>query len=295
MGWRTRRLTLLRDATPLREWGHSATMVHTDGRSKIVEILKVIRIRFAPLHADLQLYDERPGLRYGGITLIQVAFAAGTIHLMKATRSGPHRRASFTDMTEFDACMSALRTMGLTWKSATQSESILGQLREEWCPQEARPPVSDEQSAAAIGVKALLERNPGMVEELRKLGWAPPSEQPLGLDQSQGYMQVQPPGTSNAVMGVGEGNGLGLSQVDLSGQGGSGFQVSWTQNARQRTDTQDMLISGSPMDGVGDNSFDMPGMSFWETLFAPQNGAAGDGLSFPSAGGDLWSLNGRSG
>jgi hypothetical protein len=198
-------------------------------------------------------------------------------------------------MTEFDACMSALRAMSLTWKSASQSESILGQLREEWCPQELAP-VRDEQTAAG-GIQALLERNPAMVDELRRLGWAPPAEQGQAKVhmQGQGHMQLQTPMMGSSSTTMSHGDGLPMPDVGLTGQGVNGFQVRHFSTRQTGVDRQDMMVTGTPLDGISENSFDMPGMSFWETLFAPQNGAAGDGLSFPSAGGDLWSLNGRSG
>lgn len=98
---------------------------------------------------------------------MQVAFAAGTVHLMKAARPSIRGKG----LGDFESCMAALRIMGQTWKSARQSEAILGQLRDEWCP---RSTVNGVDRNELSGAKALLERNPRLAEELQQLGWAPP-------------------------------------------------------------------------------------------------------------------------
>lgn len=78
------------------------------------------------------MHRTSPGLKYSVITLTQVAFLAGTVHLLSAINAeqkAPKKAA--TALAACQACEKALDEM--TWKCAAQSAEILRRLRAEWC------------------------------------------------------------------------------------------------------------------------------------------------------------------
>lgn len=80
------------------------------------------------------MHRVSPSLRYSTITLTQVAFLAGTVHLLSAINSGADAPKRFaTSLAASEDCQRALREMGQSWKCATQSAEILRRLTEEWC------------------------------------------------------------------------------------------------------------------------------------------------------------------
>jgi hypothetical protein len=79
------------------------------------------------------MHRVSPGLRYSTITLTQLTFLAGTVHLLSAINSGDAPKRHATSLAASDSCQRALREMGQSWKCATQSAEILRRLTEEWC------------------------------------------------------------------------------------------------------------------------------------------------------------------
>src|SRR3954453_15054857 len=65
--------------------------------------------------------------------MTQVAFTAGTIHLLTAVQTGPRApRLVSQSVTAVQACIDALNQMGRSWKCAKQSETILTGLFNEY-------------------------------------------------------------------------------------------------------------------------------------------------------------------
>ena len=88
------------------------------------------------LAAWRRLYE----LRYVPITMVQIAFIAGTTCLLKAIQSvnmPEKRRTSLEGVTEI---IRALSEMGTTWKSALQSADALKVLRREQVSANERSP-----------------------------------------------------------------------------------------------------------------------------------------------------------
>ena len=88
------------------------------------------------LAAWRRLYE----LRYVPITVVQIAFIAGTTCLLKAIQSAnmpEKRRTSLEGVTEI---IRALSEMGTTWKSALQSADALKVLRREQVSGNERSP-----------------------------------------------------------------------------------------------------------------------------------------------------------
>lgn len=83
------------------------------------------------------MHRVSPGLRYSTITLTQVTFLAGTVHLLSAINSPDAPRRFATSLAASEDCQRALREMGQSWKCATQSAEILRRLTEEWCGRSA--------------------------------------------------------------------------------------------------------------------------------------------------------------
>ncbi|KAI5479510.1 hypothetical protein MNV49_003452 [Pseudohyphozyma bogoriensis] len=84
--------------------------------------------------ALLQLYDKSPGIRYAPISMIQMSFTAGTIHLLTAitaaSSKAPKRVADA--LAGARTCVDALFELGKTWQSSVLNAKILDQLVREW-------------------------------------------------------------------------------------------------------------------------------------------------------------------
>lgn len=124
----------------------------------------------------LQLYRKCPGLRYCPITLNQYAFTAGTVHLLSATHNvDKSSRKAKASIEAVHTCITALEEMGDTLECAVVSASTLCKLLDE--SNHARlpkPPVPITAPVSNTSIEQLL-KDPSVAEQLRKLGWAPPS------------------------------------------------------------------------------------------------------------------------
>lgn len=114
--------------------------------------------------------------------MAQFLFTAGTIHLLVAAKS----KAVEPGPSAIKQCISALHSIGQTWKCASQSGDVLQRLLDEWYPQ---TPSSDEAAATsslstaaapqAVDMQHLLQENPTIAQQLQQLGWAPPNAAPV--------------------------------------------------------------------------------------------------------------------
>nr|XP_018267202.1 uncharacterized protein I303_01187 [Kwoniella dejecticola CBS 10117]OBR89360.1 hypothetical protein I303_01187 [Kwoniella dejecticola CBS 10117] len=136
----------------------------------------------------VSLYDRSVGLRYGPISMTQMVFTAGTIHLLDATSNSRSRESKklSTSLTCVKMCIEALHKMGDGFLCSKHSAVILQRLMDEWSLLPDDAPSNDEQvsgrgeteteliQAESSGPIKEMLRDPRMIEELRKLGWAPP-------------------------------------------------------------------------------------------------------------------------
>jgi hypothetical protein len=119
-------------------------------------------------HVPQQLYRRCPGLRYSPITLNQIVFSAGTVHLLCATHNSG--RKAKTSVEAVQACISALEEMGDTLECAALSAKTLQGLLDE--SSHAPPPPPKPLTGPSVDIEKLL-KDPTVADQLRKLGWAP--------------------------------------------------------------------------------------------------------------------------
>lgn len=133
----------------------------------------------------LALHRASPGLRYAPITLTQVTFLAGSIHLLSAINSdpsiAPKRRSNA--LTAANECVQALEEMGQSWKCATQSAEILKRLIQEW--------VSDTGPGAGSTHVSLKRTRPSEGEEGRS------RDLHRSMWDSMGFTTIQPAANSS--------------------------------------------------------------------------------------------------
>ncbi|GAA5948610.1 hypothetical protein JCM21900_005189 [Sporobolomyces salmonicolor] len=150
-----------------------------------------------------ELYQKLPGLRYAPVTMTQIAFAAGTTHLLACVNSeavGNAKKAADARQSA-DACVRALAEMGKAWQCATQTGGILARLISEWCPERPESAGASASTAAPAPVSAhsesaqqLLDPHSDLAQELLRLGWTPPvSQAPTGVAASTSSQVVFSP------------------------------------------------------------------------------------------------------
>ncbi|KAL0571833.1 hypothetical protein V5O48_010129 [Marasmius crinis-equi] len=177
----------------------------------------------AQLVQMIELYRKCPGLRYAPISLTQMTFIAGTIHLLGAVsqenkRSEKRFRSALTGAND---CVQALVEMGQTWQCGTQSGEVLENLIRDWCPSGSRDVPTPTSSGTATAVEtpgqytgssemtlhdSLSDPSSDLTKELIRLGWAPPSTNtqsqpratgmpPNSVLSSNGFLTELPPST----------------------------------------------------------------------------------------------------
>jgi len=119
-----------------------------------------------------QLYRKCPGLRYSPITLNQIVFSAGTVHLLCATHNSGRKAKASVDAVV--SCISALEEMGDTLDCAARSAKTLQGLLDE---SNHAPPPKPAAPAPSVDIEKLI-KDPQIADQLRKLGWAPPVPAP---------------------------------------------------------------------------------------------------------------------
>jgi hypothetical protein len=144
---------------------------------------------FHSLSSRTQIFRKSPGLRYAPISMTQVAFTAGTIHLLTAVQNGPQaRRRVSQSVAAVEACIDALNRMGTSWKCAKQNETILAGLYNEYyspaadlTQTESTHRLSKLPFPANPGPKAaispsMLAPDSAFAKYLVEMGWKPPTE-----------------------------------------------------------------------------------------------------------------------
>lgn len=93
----------------------------------------------ARINSLLRTYHQRFGLRYTPPTLFNIAFTAGTTHLLSAVR---HHGARIKDTALADAreCVDFLNSVAESWPAAGQKADILDTLVREYHPQTESSP-----------------------------------------------------------------------------------------------------------------------------------------------------------
>ena len=142
-----------------------------------------------------QLYRKMPGLRYAPISLTQMTFTAGTVHLLGAVnyQSKRSEKRFRTALAGANECVRALQEMGQTWQCATQTGHVLGNMIQNWCPQGTQEDVRTVGSTSTLSSPAVNTPTPAPIEtetnwqyllndpssdlikELIKSGWLPPT------------------------------------------------------------------------------------------------------------------------
>ncbi|GMK56845.1 hypothetical protein CspeluHIS016_0306850 [Cutaneotrichosporon spelunceum] len=125
----------------------------------------------------LQTWRRCPGLRYSPVTLGQVAFSAGTVHLLSASHCPTKQSRKFKAYIEnVQTCIAALREMGETLKCAAVSADTLQKLLDEsYAPALPKPaPAHVPTPSAGFDIATMLQ-NPAFADQLKQLGWAPPT------------------------------------------------------------------------------------------------------------------------
>lgn len=133
----------------------------------------------------------------------QFVYTAGSIRLHSATQTrGIELATNFVN-----DCITTLRLMGRTWKSASQSGDALERLLHEWLLKQGRAggalsapsksnvpetPADTVLSASTshpVDIQELLQQRPEVAHQLQRLGWVPPR-----LDTTPQYSSSFTPG-----------------------------------------------------------------------------------------------------
>ncbi|KAL0065758.1 hypothetical protein AAF712_007241 [Marasmius tenuissimus] len=144
----------------------------------------------------LELYRKTPGLRYAPISLTQMTFTAGTVHLLGAVNYESKRseKRFRTALTGANECVRALQEMGRTWQCANQSGQVLENMIRSWCPQGTRDtgmtigssalsspapetPMSSSTTVERNWQELLDDPSSDLTKELIRSGWLPPTSQ----------------------------------------------------------------------------------------------------------------------
>lgn len=228
----------------------------------------------------LQLWRRCPGLRYSPITLGQVAFSAGTVHLLSASHCASKQSRRFKACIEsVHQCITALREMGETLKCAAVSANTLQKLLDEsYSPARPKPaPLSapaSGQGQAGMDIASMLQ-NPAFAEQLLKLGWAPPTSTSTSMSSGAGAGAGNQAGSTGGGSSVGAGagsNGSTPAQVLPNSAGGT---LDWTLFGQ--FSGMQMPMGPTPAQSAGEQ-----GQNIYDVLYA---GASE--TPFPS--GNAWS------
>jgi len=184
----------------MQEYNHTDYGMDGYRRVKLLRLAEVSRLLFydysedaiytclaaTAYTLDIQLFDRAFGLRYAPVSMTQFMFTAGTIHLLSVANG----RSVESDTALVKGSIVVLHSMGQTWKCASQSGDVLQQLLHEWHPKSASTDAavatgknvqsggidgpSSSSAPQAIDIEQVLQKNPEVAQQLRKLGWAPP-------------------------------------------------------------------------------------------------------------------------
>ncbi|GAA5963919.1 hypothetical protein JCM3765_006053 [Sporobolomyces pararoseus] len=120
-----------------------------------------------------ELFESSPGLRFAPVTLVQIAFAAGTTQLLASVNSNGKKAQEAKELAI--RCVVALKEIGKAWKCGTQTARILERLVDDWTPKEDTSLSHDSDSVAPSGETTCnAQLAPGLAEALMSMGWQPP-------------------------------------------------------------------------------------------------------------------------
>ncbi|GAA5982315.1 hypothetical protein JCM5350_006141 [Sporobolomyces pararoseus] len=120
-----------------------------------------------------ELFESSPGLRFAPVTLVQIAFAAGTTQLLASVNLSGKKAQEAKELAM--RCVVALREIGNAWKCGTQTAGILERLVDEWAPkEETSPPRTKDSVGAPPSTVSTTQLAPGLAEALMSMGWQPP-------------------------------------------------------------------------------------------------------------------------
>lgn len=126
----------------------------------------------------LAQFRRCPGLRYCPITLSQVAFSAGTVHLLSATHCATKTSKKFKNSIDaVQQCITALKEMGESKRCSAVSSATLSRLLDEYYTPPSRPPTppppAQQHTITNVDLSRMLQ-DPAVAEQLLRMGWAPP-------------------------------------------------------------------------------------------------------------------------
>ncbi|KAM0792179.1 hypothetical protein ACM66B_004876 [Microbotryomycetes sp. NB124-2] len=104
----------------------------------------------------IEMHRRLPyGLRYSTVTLTQISFLSGTVHILSAINASSQNAPKKFDtaVALARACVGHLDEMGQSWKCATSSADILRRLIVEWCVKQSDGGVEVPTTSYGGGVK----------------------------------------------------------------------------------------------------------------------------------------------
>ncbi|KAM0747627.1 hypothetical protein T439DRAFT_383241 [Meredithblackwellia eburnea MCA 4105] len=123
-----------------------------------------------------EIFHQSPGLRYAPISLTQMTFSAGSIHLLAAVSPETPNKApkkAAVSLAQAEACVRALEEMGKSWAHARQSGEILDRLIKEWSPPVPKPETIPP--PRSVVAQQALDPHSELAKQLLELGWTPPT------------------------------------------------------------------------------------------------------------------------
>lgn len=159
-----------------RPWFAQISTVDPLPDTSLASVAKCERAAFKVV-TILTQFRRCPGLRYCPMTLSQVAFSAGTVHLLSATHCATKTSKKFkSSIDAVQQCVTALKEMGETKRCSAVSAATLTRLLDEYYTPPSRPPSPPPQQQHTISTVDLsrMLQDPSVAEQLLRMGWAPP-------------------------------------------------------------------------------------------------------------------------
>ncbi len=118
----------------------------------------------AQINAFLKTYHDRFNLRFTPPTLLNVAFTAGTTHLLTAVHHGDSKRKSEA-VQRAEECVRFLRLVAVSWPAATDKADILETLVEEWVPPETSTSNANDHLIAQLQAAGSFQTQPMLIPQ----------------------------------------------------------------------------------------------------------------------------------
>ncbi|GAA5900029.1 uncharacterized protein JCM6883_006067 [Sporobolomyces salmoneus] len=125
-----------------------------------------------------ELYEVSPGLRRAPVSLVQIAFAAGTTQLLACVNSNGKKAQDAKESAM--RCVAGLKEIGNAWRCGTQTAGILERLVNEWAPETSPTPIQNDASSSVAETPEVPNPQlaPDLVQTLVSMGWVPPTQPP---------------------------------------------------------------------------------------------------------------------